>query len=217
MRKKCWFLLVMALVVLTVGCGTKDAVATDSSVADDASKVEEKQEEKSQTVEVDEGLLNVEITLPASYFSDSEEEVTQQSLEEKIKDEDGIKSVKLNDDGSVTYKMTKNKQKEMLADMKKSVDESLQSLVDDESMSFVSIEYNDDMTKFDCVITNKEPNLTESFAVLTLYLSGAYYNMFAGNEDADVKVNYVNEESGEVVYEGSYKEWVAKTEASESN
>ena len=73
----------------------------------------------------------------------------------------------------------------------------------------MSIEYNDDVTKFDCIMTNNEPNLYESFAVLTLYITGTFYNEFSGADDYDIVVDYINEASGEVIYTGSYNEWVA--------
>lgn len=216
MKKIVSILLLSLMLSLAMGCGSTNSekIQGDSQSATNHTDEEDVNNDTNQKVEVDEGLLEVEVTLPASFFSDSEEEVTQESLEEKIKDEDGIKSVKLNEDGSVTYEMTKKKQKEMLDEIKESIDESCQSLVDSEDTSFVSIDYNDDVTEFTCVMTNTEPNLSESFSVISIYLLGAYYNTFAGESDFDIKVQYVNEESGETVYEGSYQEWLKKAEAS---
>ena len=211
MKNRLSVLIAVSLAVLMVGCGN-ETISTDigSSNADSTdSAVEATSEESSEGVEVDEGLLTVEITIPASLYEISDEVVTQESLEEEVKGDDGIKSVKLNDDGSVTYKVTKAKQKEMLKEMKANVDDSIQSLIDNEDMSFVSIEYNDDVTKFDCIMTNNEPNLYESFAVLTLYITGTFYNEFSGADDYDIVVDYINEASGEVIYTGSYNEWVA--------
>lgn len=218
MKKIVSMLLISLMLSLAMGCGSTNSekIQGDSQSATNHADEEDVNNDTNQKVEVDEGLLEVEVTLPASFFSDSEEEVTQESLEEKIKDEDGIKSVKLNEDGSVTYEMTKKKQKEMLDEIKASIDESCQSLVDSEDTSFVSIDYNDDVTEFTCVMTNTEPNLSESFSVISIYLLGAYYNTFAGESDFDVKVQYVNEESGETVYEGSYQEWLKKTESSDN-
>ena len=60
---------------------------------------------------MDKGLLNVEVTLPASMF---EGEDMDSSIAEAEKE--GIK-VTRNDDGSATYKMSKGKHKEMMKEM----------------------------------------------------------------------------------------------------
>ena len=47
--------------------------------------------------------------------------------------ENGFKDCTINEDGSVTYKMSKSKHKEMLNDLKSSFDESIASLLEGES------------------------------------------------------------------------------------
>ena len=196
------------ITLVTVGCG---ASKSDSDINATFSQEEnaEKVEETSGAVEVDENILTVDVTISASLFGD--EEITQESLDEEIADEDGIKSAKLNDDGSVTYTITKAKQKEMLIDMREDVAEYCQEIVDSEDYTFTSIDFNDDVTEFECILTNREPNIYESFAVIGLFMQGGLYNMFAGNEDFDIKVNYINEDSRDVIYTNTYKEWIEKT------
>ena len=57
---------------------------------------------ESQSVQVDENLLTVEITVPKEFV---EEGTTQETLDASLAD--GIQSATLNEDGSVTYVMTK--------------------------------------------------------------------------------------------------------------
>ena len=77
----------------------------------------EKETENSAGVQVDEGLLNVDVTLAASFFEDQ----TEEEIKAEAK-ENGYSDCKINDDGSVTYTMSKKKHAEMLDEMKTSFD-----------------------------------------------------------------------------------------------
>ena len=73
----------------------------------------DKEEKKSDEsgIAVDKGLMNVELTLPAGFFEgQSEEDIIASGKAE------GIKEVKVNEDGSVYYKMSKKDHNEMLQD-----------------------------------------------------------------------------------------------------
>ncbi|MBO1915192.1 hypothetical protein J4G37_61495, partial [Microvirga sp. 3-52] len=65
-----------------------------------------------EKVAVDKGIVNVEVTLPASFF---EGEDIEEAIE-NAKDE-GVSEVTKNSDGSLTYKMSKSKHKEMMAEI----------------------------------------------------------------------------------------------------
>ncbi len=75
-------------------CSSKD----DANEKADNSKQEDKNTEDTSGA-VDKGLLNVEVTVPASFLEG--EDIDSVIAQAK---EDGIKDVKKNDDGSVTYK-----------------------------------------------------------------------------------------------------------------
>lgn len=77
------------------GCGGSSNDAQQNTEGDS-------ENEETQSIEVDEGLLNVEIIVPADFL---EEGTTQEALDETAKEE-GIKSITLNDDGSATYIMS---------------------------------------------------------------------------------------------------------------
>ena len=76
-------------------------------------------------VEVDSGLFNVTITVPATFV---EEGATQESLDATAKEE-GYKSITLNEDGSATYVMTKAKHKEMMDELRQQVNDSLEEMI----------------------------------------------------------------------------------------
>ena len=147
-----------------------------------------KENKDTNTVQVDKELLDVTITIPASWYEETNEEITQSSLDEQYKDS-GFKSVTLNDDGSVTMVIPKSVHKELMEDMKNNIDESLSELINDENCSYTEIKHNKDFTQFDVTLSGSEPNFYDSFGCLSLYLSGAMYNIFNGTESNDILIN----------------------------
>lgn len=150
-------------------------------------------------VEVDEGLLDVTLTIPAELSG----EVTQEELDATAK-EKGYKSAKLNDDGSVTYVMTRAKHKEMMAELTKTLNDGLNEMAQSEDFpSFVSVKANDDFTDFKVVINKEELGLVESFSTMAFYTYGAMYNAFAGKEVENIHVAFVNEATGNIIQEAN--------------
>lgn len=135
-------------------------------------------------VSIENGILMVSVTIPANFIG----EITQEELDQKAGDT--YVSAKLNNDGSVTYKMTKSQHKKMLDGIVESIDSSLQDMVDDESYSFTSIKHNDDYTQFDVTISGTELNLSDSFATLGFYIYGGMYGIFSGHRADNVIVNF---------------------------
>ena len=162
-------------------------------------------------IAVDEGLLSVEITMPATFFEEETEESIKASAEEN-----GFDNCTVNEDGSVTYKMSKAKHKEMLAEMKTSIDESIADMLNGEEAveSFVKIEYADDLSKFDVYVDPATYTEWDSFYALAFYIYGAYYQAFEGKDmdSIDVVVNFINNETNETVSSGSYADTVAENE-----
>lgn len=95
-------------------------------------------------IDTDENLLTVDITLPASMFS--EEDMTAFDADAYAKEEGFVKAV-LNNDGSVTVTMTKGKHKELLKEMTTSLEESFGELVEAETTPYIKeISHNDDFS-----------------------------------------------------------------------
>ena len=107
-------------------------------------------------------------------------------------------SGKLNDDGSVTYKMTKKQHKAMLDGIIDNMEKSFEEMVKSEDYSFTSIKHNNDFTQFDVTISGDELGLVESFATLTFYMAGGVYGIFSGKKAEKVIVNFYNS-SGKLI------------------
>ena len=183
MNKLIALLLVFALTFSLCACGSseKSEPATAPAIADATPPAtlegEESAIEDIGKVEVEQKLLSVEITVPADFVG----ETTQADLDANVSAGKFL-SAKLNDDGSVTYKMTKGQHKEVMEGIKQSIEEALVEMIASDDYSFTKIEPNADFTKFKVTTTSSELNLAESFSVLAFYMYGGMYNIFNGTE-----------------------------------
>ena len=117
-----------------------------------------------------------------------EENITQESIDSKAGET--YTSGKLNDDGSVTYKMTKKQHKAMLGSIKQGIEDGLDNLVNSSDYAFKKIEHNDDFTSFDAYLSTDEVGIDESFMVMGFYLYGGMYGLLSGHENENITVNF---------------------------
>ncbi|MBD3107378.1 hypothetical protein IEO70_03285 [Bacillus sp. AGMB 02131] len=144
----------------------------------------ESKKEDNESVEVDKGLLNVEVTLPASLFEG-------QDLDEAIANakEEGVKEVIKNDDGSVTYIMSKAEHKKLMKEMKEEVIQSIEEMeTSEEYPSIQSVDYNKSLNEFTITVTSREEfeNSFEGFAIFGIGLQSMYYQLFNGGKSDDI-------------------------------
>lgn len=152
-------------------------------------------ETKNEQIEVDENLFTMELTIPADFVGETTQEELNQTAEQE-----GIKSITLNEDGSATYVMTKKKHKEMMKKIKEGIDKELNALVGSEDYpNFTKVEANKDYTLFTITTTSTELDFAESFSVLNFYLQGGLYNAFNGTPVDNIHVDFINADSGEVI------------------
>ena len=164
---------------------------TESDTADDGMK----QLEAIGNVDVDKGLFDVTLTIPKDFVGDT----TQEKLDESAK-EHGYQSATLNADGSVTYVMTKAQHREMMDGITESINNSLAEMVGSEDYpNITAVTANDDFTSFTITTKNAEPDMSESFAVIGLYMYGGMYAIFNGETADNIHVDFVNADSGEII------------------
>lgn len=164
--------------------------------------------DQDQKIEVDENLLTVDITLPASMF----EGKTESEIQQEAKD-NGYLSCVVSDDGSVTYKMTKKQRDDRLQELGDTYSESLQELVsggENGVDSFSRIEHNDDFSEINVYVDPEKYSFWDNFYSVAFYLYGQTYQSFAGvdADKIDVVVNYIDNQSDEVLDTASYKEYM---------
>lgn len=194
MKKILMSFMILFLFSVMAACGNEDAAEDQNKDKSEENATEEKSDEN---IEIDKGLLNVEVTLPASMFEG--QDIDQVIAEAEA---EGVKDVTQNDDGSLTYKMSKAKHKEMLQELKTSIEESTNEMKNGEDYpSIKDVTYNKSFTEFTLVVNRGDfENSMDGFATFGLGISGMYYQMFEGVDQEDYKVTIAikDEETNEV-------------------
>ncbi|PWM56322.1 MAG: hypothetical protein DBX91_14230 [Subdoligranulum variabile] len=162
-------------------------------------------------IDVEDNLFDVEITIPADYV----EGATQEEIEQEAA-EAGVHSATLNDDGSVTFVMSKSQHEKLLEDMRASIQQSLNEMVGSEEYpNITSIETNDDFTEFTVTTTSSELSLEESFSVMAYYVYSGVYGVFSGETPENVHVDFVNADTGEILESADSSEMAEDTTEAE--
>lgn len=198
------FTLALLLVLSLAGCGSSEPqtsvttqAATNSTTSTETTTGFEDLEAIGE-LEVDQNLFTVEITVPADFLGEG---ITQESLDADVAASNYI-SAKLNDDGSVTYVMTKAVHDEMMVGVRDNIQQALEEMVGSEEFpSFTKVEANDDFTQFTIETTSTELGLVESFSVLGFYMFGGMYHAFNGTQVDDIAVTFINADTGDTVGE----------------
>lgn len=195
------FFTLIFIIMLLAACADHTA-ETEQDVAQDS---EEQSTDEESGIEVDKGLLNVEITLPTNFFD--EEELA--SIEENIEQETQEAEVTKNDDGSITVKMSKSDHKKMLEEMKEEFIVAIEDILEDENfVSIQDISYNKDFSNLTIVVSDQETfeNSLDGFATLTLGVGSLLYQAFDGKdlEKDKVTLEIVDESTNETIHEIIY-------------
>lgn len=142
---------------------------------------------------------HVEVTLPVSFVGEGVDVTILEAEAEEM----GIEEVTLNDDGSITYEMTKEVHNEWMEEIKTEINNSITEMV--ESGDFVSIKditANDDYTTFTMTVDQEAfENSFDGFAAFGLGISSSFYQLLDGKdpESYSVTIDVVDEASGEVI------------------
>lgn len=206
--KRTLFLILILLFV--AGCGTNNNAQEENQETDVESEdiVSDNEEtENNESVNVDKGLLSVEVTIPADFLETGEEDQDIDEIIAEAKDS-GIKEVIENEDGSLTYKMSKSTHKELMKAIRQGIEESMDDMINDEDFASIQdITTNKSFSEF-TMIVDKEPfeNSMDSFAVLGIIFGSMYYQLFDGIDvdDYEVLVQFEDANTGEIFNEATY-------------
>lgn len=153
------------------------------------------------SVEVNKKIINKEVTLSKDFLEMAEIDDPQASIDELINDK-VIKSGKVNEDGSVTYIMTPSQHKAYMKSLKESFEEGNQELINNSDNSILDIKPNDDFSKFDIYVDPNSYSSFDSLMAIAFYIQGGYYRMFNGDKDSSVIVNFINNDTKEIIESG---------------
>ncbi|WP_338651670.1 hypothetical protein [Lysinibacillus sp. Y5S-8] len=190
MKKLLILPLILLLGILLVACSQGDDSGKKKEGADKASE---------ETLKVDKGLLNVEVTIPATLYKGQDID----SIISEAKNS-GIKEVIKNDDGSLTYKMSKSEHKKMMKELKERIVKSVEELKTSEDFASINdVAYNKSFSEFTLTV-NKEKfeGSFDALASFGLALAGMYYQLFNGADVEHYKVTvYIKDESNGEVFD----------------
>lgn len=132
---------------------------------------------------VDNNLLTVDITFPASFYADSK---TKPSTELTAEDKaNGYTAVKVNSDGSVTYTIKKSAYNKIVAETKESTIQTLNEIVTSGNYSSVKkIGYNNSLSKISVYVDKTAYNQNmDSFAMLNIQIAVAFYQVISQDKN----------------------------------
>ncbi|ACT04193.1 hypothetical protein [Paenibacillus sp. JDR-2] len=150
-------------------------------------------------IEVDKGLLNTELTLPASFFEGDERTSDQIIADVKSK---GVKEVTANADGSYTYKMSKSVYNDMLKETEKGVLDYTEKMTDGTTFqSIKSVDHNKALSEFTVTVDKAAfESSFDAFAGLGLGVSAMMYQAFSGvaQDKYKITIHYKDADTKEV-------------------
>ena len=183
------------------GKDQKRASVSESSPEKDDKESEDNAEaasDESAGISAEKNLFSVEVTLPSYFFEETDGLDWIDEL-----DDDEVKDITKNADGSMTFKMTKDSHKEFLSSTKETIDESIKEILEDKENypSFDSISYNEDLTVFDIKVDPAVYGGFEAFSAFAFCMYGNMYQALNAVPEGELKtvVNMVNKDTGEVI------------------
>lgn len=190
-----------ASVLLMGACSNEEAEEenTESITEETAETTEPEAVEETEqgSLEVDKGLFSVEVTLPAMFFEGEDMEVVIANAEAE-----GVGEATLNEDGSVTYKMSKSQHQEMMEELEASIDETKTAIVDSGDFpSIKGLEISNDYETYTLQVDREAfENSFDGVATLSIGIVGSYYQAFDGvdSEDMHVEIDLEDADTGEV-------------------
>ncbi|WP_394186529.1 hypothetical protein [Metabacillus halosaccharovorans] len=195
--KRYTYLFMMLLSLFLVACGNNNQ---ENNASNDEESAEQKEEQtEDESVDVKKGLLNVEVTLPASMFEG--EDIDTVIADAK---KEGVKEVTKNEDGSLTYKMSKAKHKEMIEELKTGILETIEETKNSEDyVSIKDITHNDSFSEFTLLVEKSAyEDSMDGFAAFGLGISGMYYQLYNGVDPDDYKVTiFLKDEASQEVFD----------------
>lgn len=133
-------------------------------------------------VTVDRGLLDVEVTVPASFFEG--QDVGQVVAAARAEG----REVEANADGSVTYRMTRSEHSEFMSELRTTLLDGFDDLPTD----FPSIQgatANGDFSKITLTVDRDAfENGFDSFAMVGVAFGAGFYQLFDGTASDDIRV-----------------------------
>lgn len=179
-------MVVLTMIILGACSNQNDEVEKETNEEKTTGNVEE----EGQGVEVDKGLMNVEITMPKNLVG-----VETAGFEQELEENRNAEIVK-EDDESFTVKLSKNEHSKMLKDFEGEMEATFQDIIDNEETSSVkAIKPNKDYSKITLVVDEAsfEKNFNE-LNILTVGVASMFYQVLDGKDVEKNKATVILED-----------------------
>lgn len=141
----------------------------------------------------------VEIEIPKMIVSQSFGDITEESAQELVSEEEGIKEVELKEDGSLVLKLTKEGHEALVAEMDEQVKTIINELKDSDQIPFVKdITFTEDYKEVKIIADKENYETSPETGTVVAGMIGGAAGAYQSYAKVDVGVNIVIEdESGE--------------------
>ncbi len=192
--KKLLAIITAATIIFTFTACSSQSKSNDSIETSSSST------ESTKSDIIDENLLTVSITVPASMF-DEENPATDELTQEQI--DSGFKSAQLNDDGSVTYTMNKKAFINYKNELKEETANTLNTMNNDYPC-IDSVDFNDDFSEIEInVIKDEYENGMNFFCIAVAGFTANFYQAYT-NEVVKSNVSVVDKDTGDILDSATY-------------
>ncbi|NLC96485.1 MAG: hypothetical protein GX675_02820 [Erysipelotrichaceae bacterium] len=193
---------IIFLSLLLVACSTK-TTTTSTTISKDKDEIVTEKTEKTEVIK------DKTIVIPFAFFESlSPAEFDRDDFVNNLSEDMGValKSYEVTDD-SVTLIIDGKEHAEAMKTLKEGYDESFKDLLEENDYGFVSINYDEKITKFIIEVEGNEVSYAANFISILFYYYGAIYQMYDGipQDEIKVQIDFVNS-SGDIL-----KQWDSST------
>lgn len=134
------------------------------------------------------GVVYVNVTIPSEYHGFTSQEALDAETGELFT------SAKLNEDGSVTYRMSAAQYDSMLLQMKKEIGEAIMQMVENTDFGVTAVVPSEDYTSYELTVSKNEIGINQATCMSACLLYGRLMNHFTGNRAPESTVRVYNAE-----------------------
>lgn len=156
--------------------------------------------EEDEGVSVDKNILTIDITFPEEIVGDTSSFNEREYLEQN----EGMKSAKINEDGSLTLTMTKKKHNELLDEMKLNMDDTFKELIEGKDTPYIkNIEHTEDYREVRVMVDKGAYEESFDFTPYVIGINAGMYQLYS-EEEYKSTIIMEDAETGEEIYSVVY-------------
>lgn len=195
MKKILCVLIVAFILVGVTACGK---TSSELSSSEESRSIGNASDSEQQRIQADVGLLTVTIQYSANLIEMMGN--TADEMVNNMKTQEGVIAAIIDPDGNVVVTVTKEKHRQMLEQIKDTIDNFMLECVENDTFpSIKAIEANDNYSVINVTVDKAAFEVgLDSMMEIGLKVSSVTYLAIAGENDPRVEINYIDETTGEI-------------------